>query len=175
MLDKVFGLPTHALVVHTVVVLLPLAALSGVVVALWPAARRRYGLLVGALTIVAVLAVQVATRSGRRLRVRLNAKFGPADATEAGLMERHAALGDKVLPWAIMLLVGVLLVVGLPLLAARIGNRASAAIRAGVLVAVAVTLVGAVLTTTAVVRAGHAGSKAVWEKLDRPAAPPGGG
>jgi glyceraldehyde-3-phosphate dehydrogenase/erythrose-4-phosphate dehydrogenase len=37
----VFGLPTHALLVHAVVVLVPLAVLGAVVVAVWPAARRR--------------------------------------------------------------------------------------------------------------------------------------
>jgi len=34
----VFGLPTHVLVVHAVVVLVPLAVLGAVVIAVWPAA-----------------------------------------------------------------------------------------------------------------------------------------
>ena len=39
--ETVFGLPTHAIVVHATVVLLPLAALVVLLHAFWPAARRR--------------------------------------------------------------------------------------------------------------------------------------
>lgn len=35
MFSTIFGLPTHPLVVHAVVVLVPLAALSALVVAVW--------------------------------------------------------------------------------------------------------------------------------------------
>ena len=41
--DTVFGLPTHAIVVHATVVFLPLAALAVLLHAFWPAARRRLG------------------------------------------------------------------------------------------------------------------------------------
>ncbi len=119
MLDTVFGVPTHALVVHAVVVLLPLAALGGIAVALVPALRRRYGTVVGLLTVAAVAAVPVATRSGERLFERQSARFGPNDVTEAGLMEEHATLGEDLLPWALLLLAGVALVVVPPLLTRR--------------------------------------------------------
>jgi hypothetical protein len=36
----IFGLPAHPFVVHAVVVLVPLSALAGLVVAVWPAARE---------------------------------------------------------------------------------------------------------------------------------------
>jgi len=185
-LDTVFGLPTHALVVHAVVVLLPLAALGAVAVALVPALRRRYGTLVGLLTVAAVGSVPVATESGERLFARQSARFGPADVTEAGLMERHRELGEGLLPWALVLLAGVALVLVPPLLARRPERVPVAAGRplampgpdtaaAGwtkpvALLGAAVTLVGAVLTVVMVVRIGHAGSEAAWERLDQPAA-----
>lgn len=184
MLDTFFGLPTHALVVHAVVVLLPLAALGGVGVALVPALRRRYGTLVGLLALAAVATVPVATQSGEKLFARQSARFGPDDVTEAGLMERHRELGEGLLPWAVLLLVGVALVVLPPLLLRR---RTAVPVGAGAaapdpgpgappawtkpvaLVGAAATLVGAVLTVVMVVRIGHAGSEAAWERLDQPA------
>lgn len=185
MLETVFGVPTHALVVHATVVLLPLAALGGVAVALVPALRRRYGTLVGLLTVAAVASVPLATRSGERLFARQSARFGPEDVAEAGLMEQHRELGDQLLPRALVLLAGVALVVVPPLLARRpavpaggVPTRSVATAesltptwtRPVALLGAAVTLVGAVLTLVLVVRTGHAGSEATWERLDRPAA-----
>ena len=218
MFDTVFGLPTHALVVHAVVVLLPLAAAAAVVVALVPAARRRYGVVVALLTVAAVGAVPVATRSGERLFARKSATFGPSDTVEAGLMERHRELGGQVLPWALLLLAGVLVVVALPLLTA--GRRAAVRVPEPMSVpaagpseesarggsghegaapggtparhaarhavsappwtrwvgwaGIAAVLVGAVMSAALTIRAGHAGSEAVWDRLDRPGTRTGG-
>ncbi|HZB50865.1 MAG TPA: hypothetical protein VE547_17390 [Mycobacteriales bacterium] len=207
MLDNIYGVPTHALVVHAVVVLLPMAALTGVAVALVPALRRRYGVVVLLLTLAAVGSVPIAERTGSRLFDRQSARFGPADVTEAGLMERHADLAEELLPWALALLAGVALAVLPPLLARRsAGARRSAAgsvpaavgggaaplpergePRAGAagaaapawtkpvaLLAAVVTLVGATVSLILVIRIGHLGSEAAWERVDRPAsmAPP---
>ncbi len=76
MFDTVFGLPTHALVVHAVVVLVPVAAIGGVLVALLPRLRQRFGPLVAVLAVAAIPAVFVATQSGERLERRLNASSG---------------------------------------------------------------------------------------------------
>ena len=168
MLDMIRGLPTHALVVHAVVILLPLAALGGVAVALVPPLRRRYGELVAVLTIVAVAAVPVATHSGQYLFDRKSAAFGPANTAEAALMAHHRSLGHQLWPWAVVLLVGVLLVVGLPLLGRRDRDaRRSTMTRGLALLGAAAVLVGAVGTTIMVVRIGEAGSKAVWSTLQR--------
>jgi hypothetical protein len=194
-LDNIYGVPTHALVVHAVVVLLPMAALTGVAVALVPALRRRYGLVVLLLTIGAVAAVPLAEQTGSRLFDRQSARFGPDDVTEAGLMQRHADLADDLRSWALVLLAGVALAVLPPLLARRFTGARPAGARAvpaavggpapepdradaaatpawtkpvAVLAAV-VTLVGAVVSLVLVVRIGHLGSEATWERLDQPA------
>lgn len=39
MLDTIFGLPIHPLLVHATVVIVPLAAVLVLLTALWPAAR----------------------------------------------------------------------------------------------------------------------------------------
>lgn len=191
MLDSVFGVPTHALVVHAVVVLLPLAALTGIAVALVPALRRRYGGLVLLLTIGAVATVPVAQQAGERLFDRLSARFGPDDVAEAALMEQHADLARQLLPWALLLLAGVALAVLPPLLARRsAGSRALGATVGGgparaeaapapaaspawtkpvALLAAALTLVGAVVSLVMVLRIGHLGSEAAWQRVDQPA------
>jgi hypothetical protein len=170
MFDTIFGLPTHILTVHAVVVLLPLAAVGAVAVAVVPWLRRRFGVLVALLTIAGVAAVPVATRSGERLMIRRSSTFGPDEVNEAALMQKHVELGDKVLPWAILLLVGVLLVVGVPLLLSRSAGGPPAWLRWFSYAAAVVTLAGAVLTVIAVARAGHAGSKAVWDGVVHPPA-----
>jgi hypothetical protein len=178
MLDRVFGLPTHALVIHIVVILLPVAAVGGILVALVPPLRRRYGELVALATVLAAAAVPVATHSGEHLLVRKTAILGPGSA-EAGLIGRHATLGHQLWPWSVTLLAGVLLVVGLPLLQARRraagqgpspsrpGRRSLTAARALTALAVLAVLVGGVGSTVMVVRIGDAGSKAVWSTLPR--------
>ncbi len=116
LLETFHGLPTHALIVHFTVVALPTAALGGILVALVPALRRRYGLLVGLVTLAAYAAVPVTVHSGQDLFTRQNARFGPAEATEAGLMERHQQLALALPKWTVLLLVGVFLVVVPPVL-----------------------------------------------------------
>jgi hypothetical protein len=115
-LDTIMGVPAHALIVHVTVVLLPLAAICAIAIALVPPLRRRYGLLVGLLTLVAVGSVPVAKASGEHLYDRRSAQFGPGDVTEAGLMQRHADLAAGLLPRAVLLLAGVALVLAAPVL-----------------------------------------------------------
>lgn len=194
MLDTVFGLPVHALVVHAVVVLLPLAALGAIAVTVVPRLMRGYGPLVAAATVAAVAAVPVATRSGQHLYDRKSASFTAADVAEAALMERHRQLGHQLLPWAVLLLAGVLVTVATNLLrtrmpwsvpaaapamaAARTGTGASRAEPDGrppsaaptwwrvlSLAGSVVTVVAAVITLVLVTRIGHAGSDAVWSRL----------
>jgi hypothetical protein len=169
MLDTIFGLPTHALVVHAVVILLPLGALGAAAIAVYPPWRRRYGLLVAAVTVIGVASVPVATHSGQHLLERKNATFGPGDDVEAGLMNRHSVLGEELLPWAVLLGVGVLLVVGVTYLVHRNGTTATATadgpplwIKGVSYLGIAASLVGAVLSIIMVARIGHAGAKAAW-------------
>jgi hypothetical protein len=110
-LDTFHGLPTHALIVHFTVAALPTAAIAGILVALWPWARRRFGLLVGLVTLAAYLAVPLSVRSGEELYARESARFGPQQATEAGLMQRHQDLALAMQKWTVLLLIGVVLVV----------------------------------------------------------------
>lgn len=96
MFDTFDGLPVHALVVHAVVVLVPLAGLGVIALALLPRLRSRYGPLVLLASLVATALVPVATRSGSALAQRV------------GDPGRHAELGDQLLWFAAPLILASL-------------------------------------------------------------------
>jgi hypothetical protein len=145
-MSEINGLPAHPLLVHAVVVLLPLAALAVVLHAVWPAARRRLGVVTPLLCLVSLVLVPVTTHAGEELEHSLG---GTND-----LIERHAELGDQVLPWAI-----ALAVVGVAQWGLGRWSPVGLVVRIPVgVVSVAV----AVVATVVLVRAGDAGAQAVW-------------
>lgn len=166
----VFGLPTHVLLVHAVVVLEPLAVLGAVVIAVWPAARRRYGWLVVAVAAVATATVPLATEAGEALERAL--PRSPAIAT-------HAHLGDELLPFAIVLLVLTAALMLLDRSRHRAGSIReidprsapgtvagrsvpSTALRLGFVVTALLTVAVAVACAVQVVRIGDSGARAAW-------------
>lgn len=149
MLDTFRGLPVHALVVHAVVVLVPLCALGLVVIAVVPRWRPRFGLLVVLGTTAALACIPVATASGKNLQKRIHA---------SGVIERqishHRQLGQQVI-WFVL----VMWVLAVALyLVDRAGRTGAVALVVAVLAALA-----GLAATAQVVRAGEAGSTAVWK------------
>ncbi|GAA2670969.1 MULTISPECIES: DUF2231 domain-containing protein [Actinosynnema] len=171
-LFTVFGLPAHPLVVHAVVVLLPLAALAAIAAALVPRWRQRYSAPLLGVTLLGVLAVPVAAKTGEQLEHRISQRF------ENPLITEHADMGDTLLPFALGFGVAVVLL----LVAGRLADRERAASaeqaggagepgsagvpktwrRVSVVVAVLVIATGAAATAQ-VVRIGHSGSTAVYD------------
>ena len=90
------GLPLHVLLVHAVVVLTPLTALALLLHVFWPTAARRLGIVTPLAALLVLVLVPVTTNAGGALR-------DAVPITEA--VERHAELGDTLLPWAIGLFV----------------------------------------------------------------------
>ena len=187
------GIPVHPLLVHVIVVLLPLAALGGLVIAARATWRRRFGLAVLALTAVGVATVPLATKTGNQLKSVLPAN--PA-------IQRHADLGNNLLPFALAFGVAVLLLViagrladrerGADTAAGSSGSRDTGRDRAGdgardggrdsgrdgagdgavqvtrtwrriAIIAAALVAFTGVATTVQIVRIGHSGSAAVWK------------
>jgi hypothetical protein len=164
--DTVFGLPTHPIVVHATVVLLPLAALAVLLHAFWPVARRRLGVVTPLLAGVALVLVPMATQSGQSLERAVG---------RSELVERHAELADGMLPWAIGLFV---VAVGLWLLdRRRVGAPETDVSHARwvPLVAGVLSVVAVVGTVQQVVRVGHAGAKATWNGVVTSSTSSGGG
>ena len=172
--ENLFGLPTHILLLHVVVVLLPLAAVATVGVALSSRFRHRWGLATVLATFVVTLFVPLTTQAGEALAARL-----PTNA----LIVRHANVGNQVVIWAAAFGLSLFALVAIDL-----RRRASAepdeltpaetwATRclpqswrtttpnwtaSTLRIAKILALVTAVGATVMVVWAGHTGARAVW-------------
>ncbi|MGW5214091.1 DUF2231 domain-containing protein [Streptomyces sp. NPDC004051] len=165
------GLPSHPLLVHGAVVLVPLTALALVVCALWFSAARRLSWVLPVMGLVTLALVVLTTESGEWLEERVR---------ESALVEEHAEMGSGLTPWAIALFV---LTVAVWLLG-RAGLRrerdrggeadspagggasavartaSSVSVRVAALVIALVVAVGAVIQ---VYRIGDSGAKAAWQ------------
>lgn len=144
MFDTVTGLPVHALVVHAVVVLGPLAALLLVAYAVRPGWRVGLRWPTVALSLIAAGSAFVATQSGEALEERVG---DPA--------YEHAEKGDLAAISMYVLVGAVLLVV---FLLARAGQAARMSA-----ITVVVSLLAAAFAFYAVVDAGHSGASSVWK------------
>jgi hypothetical protein len=150
------GLPLHPLLVHAAVVLLPLAALLLIVGSVWPAARRRLGILTPIVAIVGGGFALLAKQAGEALERQV---------PETALVEAHTAMGDGPVIWAFVLIV---VAVGQwawfwwraqradhPLAGARVIT--------GVIAVAAIAV--AIGTTVDLVLVGDSGARAVWSAL----------
>jgi hypothetical protein len=145
--DTIFGLPVHALVIHAVVVVLPLAALLVVIMAAVP--RWRVGLRWPTLALVAmsVASIPVATRSGSALERRIGS---------SELIEEHQALGDTLIWFGLAMLV----------LTAAFVFADRARQRGAVVASLAVlAVIASGAATVQTIRTGHAGTTAVWQPI----------
>jgi hypothetical protein len=154
MFNSVFGLPSHPLVVHAVVVLVPLAALSGLVVAVWPAARARYAPLALAFATLALISVPLATHTGEQLQNHVH---------PSAFVEEHTEMADGLLPFMALLWGALAVLVGARWLkVARDVDWAKYLAGAAAVVAVA----GAVASGVQVVRIGDSGARAAWHGVN---------
>jgi hypothetical protein len=154
---EITGLPMHPLLVHAVVILTPLTALALILGSLWPAARRRLGIVTPLAALLLVALVPITVAAGEALREVI----GPLPAVET-----HAGYGRMLLPWVI----GMLIVAAAQWAWFRWGVRESTEARPPR--ARAVTLALAVLavavgagTTATVILIGDSGARAVWGGL----------
>lgn len=146
--DEILGIPLHPLVVHAAVVFVPLAVLGTLLLAAVPRWRRGYGWLIVAFSLVALVIVPLAARSGKRLRDTLELG-GPV----LEKVQEHEQMGDRVV-WA----VAPMFVLNL---AAMLMVRAGRPTREVTAVAV-LGSVAAIAACVLVVLTGHLGSQAVW-------------
>jgi hypothetical protein len=163
MFDLVQGLPVHALVVHAVVVLLPLAAVGTLAVTSVPRWRPQLRWWVGA-DVAMLVASFVAKESGEKLQSRLSQAAGHQVA------EDHAEMGDLVPVIALVLLVAA--AVAYWLIGRLPADAPVASGRRGI--AVALVAVVAVATIGWTVAVGHSGADSVWrEEIASTSAPAG--
>ncbi len=142
--DSIDGLPTHPLVVHAVVVLLPLAALGLIVISLVPRWSVRYGPLVWPVALVALISSFIAEQSGKAL------------ALTTGVPVEHMQSGEQVKFFA----AGVLVMSLVVWLLDRRATKAKRSIFEKVLAVIAIVV--ALLAIYATFKAGDSGARAVW-------------
>jgi hypothetical protein len=192
MLDTIFGLPVHPLIVHATTVVVPAGAVAVLLAALWPRFRRWAGWMPLALALAAVVLTPLSTESGEALERHVE---------HSDLIETHSQLAEGLLPWVVVLAVAAALLY----VVARRERRSSgvsaadgvgttavtetavasevaetsvrvAAVPRWLLVGAAVVgLVASLGTATQVVRIGHSGAQAAWGDAVSQTTPPSGG
>lgn len=156
MLDTLFGLPAHPLIVHATVVAVPAAALTVALAALWPRFRARVGALPLLLSLTALVLVPLTVKSGESLARRVH---------QTGLVRRHTDLGHDLLPWTIVLTVGASALFWLARREARPrGAERTAVSRPFAVVLVLLALTGVAGSSVQIARIGHSGADAAWTK-----------
>jgi uncharacterized membrane protein len=149
---KVFGLPLHPLVVHIVVVLLPLAALGGIVMALWPKFSKRFGPIIVLTSYAAVVGALLASHTGEQLMVALSKNVG-----------KHQTMGESLKYFAAGF---ALLLTILYYLDWRIGRPGKPKRRGALEFTVAaLTIVVGLVSVYWVISVGHSGAQLIWKSI----------
>src|SRR5450755_976550 len=120
--------------------------------ALWPAARRRVGIILPIIVLGALITVPITTNAGKWLQ---------AQVASTPLIRKHVALGKQMLPW----MIGLFLVAVLIWVWERSATRQNAAALHGPVAKVVVGVIAVAMSIGAlqqVIRTGEAGSRALW-------------
>jgi hypothetical protein len=166
------GAPTHVLIVHIVVVMLPLAVLASLVLVAVPTTRRAFGLLTLGIGFLGCIAVPLAFLSGKALRARV---------APSALIDRHVSRAHQLLPVAIVFGLSLALFVAVDLMRRlrhdRLNQVEAAVVRRLPAVrdyarrhrlyalhrtAAGLLVVMALITMVAVIRVGESGADAAW-------------
>ena len=138
------GMPLHPLVVHAAVVLIPLAALGGLLMASAGSRSKRYGPLIATVAVVAALAAFVSAASGDVLRDELGLRN-----------QQHFEYGEW-LPW--VALAQAVAVTLLFILDRQTGGKRNPMS----LIVMIATVLLAVASIGLTVVTGHTGAELVW-------------
>jgi hypothetical protein len=151
------GLPLHPLLVHATVVIVPAAALSVLLAAVWPRFRRWAGPLPLGLAVAGLILDPLSTSSGESLEHQIG---------ENALIEKHSELAEGLLPWMIALVLMAAALYGWHWRQARRDAGDPSTSRRWVPVVVSVlAVVVAIGTSVQVVLIGHSGAKASWSDV----------
>ncbi|MEU1921029.1 hypothetical protein AB0H23_35265 [Streptomyces albogriseolus] len=154
MLDTLFGLPAHPLIVHATVVVVPTAGVTVASAALWPRLRAWAGPLPLLLSLTALVLVPVTVKSGESLARHID---------ETALTQRHGDLGQGLLPWVAALTAGAAALFWLSRRKAHsLGQERPALLRLTAVAVILLALAGAIGSGVQIVRIGHSGAEAAW-------------
>lgn len=161
-ISNIMGLPAHPLIVHAVVVLVPLSALGLFLSAVWPAARAKVGWITVGFSAFCLVMIPFATGSGENLEERVD---------ESHLVEKHAELADRMLPWVVVLFLAALAL----MLFFHFKKRLDAQVADGTLteapgwtkivgpLVIAFAIIASLGNVWTTYEVGHSGAKATWD------------
>jgi hypothetical protein len=152
-LDTIFGLPMHPLIVHATVVIVPSAALLVALSAVYPRFRAWVGPVPALAALLSCVLVPLSTGSGEELQHRVG---------ETSLVEKHQELADTLIWFVIPLAVVAVVGYWMQRRAATEDKAAGKGLVAAIAVG-AVLLSGATLVDVGLI--GHSGAKASWSKV----------
>ncbi|MCX6470465.1 MAG: hypothetical protein NTW76_14280 [Corynebacteriales bacterium] len=157
-MDTINGIPAHPLFVHLTVVAIPLAAILGILAVVWPAARRKIGIIAPVVGLVAVIMTPLTTSAGESLEKKVGPNQYLADHTE---------LGDKMIIVVAPLFVFIVVFWALnnDWIMGKVASKVSIPARAVTMssVAAAVIVVGfAIAAIVMVYLVGESGARSVW-------------
>jgi uncharacterized membrane protein len=164
MIDSFGNIPSHPLLVHIPVVLVPLSMLATLLMVIIPGLRRRYGSLAIAVLALACAGSFVAARSGRSLE----REYTAAGQTIPDLLRDHADMGNRL-----QFLVAIYLILSIVWIvrsrrSVPIYDEDGAPARAPQIVSVVIVvlvLVSGSLSTLSTLRTGQSGARSVWEQV----------
>jgi hypothetical protein len=157
--DYIFGLPMHALVIHAVVVLVPLSALSAIAYVVRPGWRRVLRWPTAAGAVVSGVSAFVAAESGEALQRRVTRVR--AGSFDAQMLNDHVEWGDRAKLLCLLFMALTLVALWF----ARPPDEESPRGHAFDVLVGTLVVLSAVAAVVTVVLAGHAGSAVVWNDL----------
>ena len=144
------GLPLHPLLVHSAVVLVPLAAIGALVMSYLPSFSRRHGKIILILAVIAQVSVFLAKMSGEAFAEILDKN-----------VEKHAELGE-ITP---LVTLPMVILIYLRWRMDRSGSTfGSVVIRRLTSVAL---VVASLISIIVIVLVGHSGASSVWGWIDK--------
>ncbi|MCW2748107.1 MAG: hypothetical protein JWP10_1249 [Nocardioidaceae bacterium] len=153
-----YGLPLHPLIVHATVVMIPLAALTVLLSAVWPKFRRWAGPLPAGLSLIGLILVPLSTSTGETLERHV---------AHSALLEKHTQMAEGLLPWMIALFVFSAAAYAIDW-RSKGGHSLAKPLTLAVSVLAIVATVG---TTVQVARIGHSGAESAWQDTNMNSAP----
>jgi hypothetical protein len=171
-ITTLFGLPAHPFFVHVPIILIPLCGIGAVAMAVSPAARARYGLLIAGLTVIAGISTQFAISSGQGLR---------DSVPDSAALNQHIQIAESIRPLVLLLFLAIAALMWLDRRAARPTASAAAATDVATaersvrttggrektlrLVVAGLAVVVALGANVRLLQIGHTGAKATWSRV----------
>ena len=163
MIESLGSIPSHPLLVHVPVVLVPLSMIATVLMLVSSNVRRRYGFLSITILTIAFVGTVLAARSGRSLLD----EYEKSGRSMSDLLQDHADMGSRL-----QYLVGVHLALTIVWIVRSrrpmpLDTDDAAALRNRRIVSTVLTCLvaaSAIASTAATMDTGHSGSRSVWEQ-----------